>query len=280
MSAKPPAVPPALKELSTHFAFGQNWASYSAIIDDARVAQAERGLVRLLGEDGLAGKSFLDVGCGSGLHAVAAARLGAARIVAVDLDPVAVETARAVLRQHAPQIPSDIRQSSVFELAPETSGAFDVVYSWGVLHHTGAMHEALQRAAQAVAPGGHFAFALYHRTRMCGFWRREKRWYAAASPRAQRAARAIYIALLRLRIGLSGGDFRTYVANYHSQRGMEFGHDVHDWMGGYPYESISAPEVEAFMRGIGFAHVRSFTSPLTIGLFGSGCDEYVYRRTG
>jgi 2-polyprenyl-6-hydroxyphenyl methylase/3-demethylubiquinone-9 3-methyltransferase len=214
------------------------------------------------------------------LHAVAAARLGAARIVAVDLDPVAVETARAVLRQHAPQIPFDFRQSSVFELAPETSGAFDVVYSWGVLHHTGAMHEALQRAAQAVAPGGHFAFALYHRTRMCGFWRREKRWYAAASPRAQRAARAIYIALLRLRIGLGGGDFRAYVANYHSQRGMEFGHDVHDWMGGYPYESISAPEVEAFMRRIGFAHVRSFTSPLTIGLFGSGCDEYVYRRTG
>jgi 2-polyprenyl-6-hydroxyphenyl methylase/3-demethylubiquinone-9 3-methyltransferase len=262
MSAKPQIAPPALKDLSTHFAFGQNWASYSTIIDDARVAQAERGLVRLLGKEVLAGKSFLDVGCGSGLHAVA----------------VAVETARAVLRQLAPQIPSDVRQLSVFALAPETCGCFDVVYSWGVLHHTGAMHEALQRAAQTVTPGGHFAFALYHRTRMCGFWRREKRWYAAASPRAQRAARAIYTMLLRLRFGLTGGDFRTYVANYQSQRGMEFGHDVHDWMGGYPYESISAPEVETFMRGLGFAHVRSFTSPLTIGLFGSGCDEYVYRR--
>jgi 2-polyprenyl-6-hydroxyphenyl methylase/3-demethylubiquinone-9 3-methyltransferase len=140
------------------------------------------------------------------------------------------------------------------------------------------MHEALQRAAQMVAPGGHFAFALYHRTRMCGFWRREKRWYAAASPRAQHAARALYTALLRLRFALTGGDFRAHVANYQSQRGMEFSHDVHDWMGGYPYESISAPEVEALMRRIGFAHVRSFTSPLTIGLFGSGCDEYVYRR--
>ena len=53
MSAKPQAAPPALKDLSTHFAFGQNWASYSAIIDDARIAQAERGLVRLLGEDDL-----------------------------------------------------------------------------------------------------------------------------------------------------------------------------------------------------------------------------------
>src|SRR5258708_813796 len=145
MRGKPQAASPTLRDVATHFAFGQNWASYSAIIDDARVAEAERGLVRLLGEEGLAGKSFLDLGCGSGLHAVAAARLGASRIVAVDLDPVAVEPARAVLRQHAPQISSEVRQLSVFELEAETFGRFDVVYSWGVLHHTGAMHDALER---------------------------------------------------------------------------------------------------------------------------------------
>src|SRR5258707_1198701 len=128
--------PPALKDLSTHFAFGQNWASYSTIIDDARVAQAEQGLVRLLGKEVLAGKSFLDVGCGSGLHAVAAARLGAARIVALDLDPVAVAAARAVLRHHAPSTPFEVRELSVFDIATETFGRFDVVYSSGVLHHT------------------------------------------------------------------------------------------------------------------------------------------------
>ncbi len=270
--------PPSLKDVTTHFAFGQNWASYAAIIDDARVAEAERGLLRLLGGDGLAGKSFLDLGCGSGLHAVAAARIGAARIVAIDIDSVAVDTARAVLRQRAPQIASEVHRLSVFDLEPATFGRFDLVYSWGVLHHTGAMREALLRAARMVAPGGYFAFALYHRTRMCGFWRREKRWYAAASPRAQRAARAVYTGLLRLRFALTGGNFRAYVANYQSGRGMDFAHDVHDWMGGYPYESISAAEVEALMRRLGFTHVRSFVTPLTIGLFGSGCDEYFYRR--
>jgi 2-polyprenyl-6-hydroxyphenyl methylase/3-demethylubiquinone-9 3-methyltransferase len=76
-----------------------------------------------------------------------------------------------------------------------------------------------------------------------------------------------------------GRDFGGYVANYKSQRGMNFEHDVHDWLGGYPYESIGAAHVEAFMRTLGFAHVRSFTRPLSLGLFGSGCDEYVYRRT-
>ena len=278
MTAKPQATPPALKDLSSHFAFGQNWASYSTIIDEARVAEATRGLVRLLGEGGLAGKSFLDIGCGSGLHAVAAARLGASRIVAVDLDPVAVETTRAVLRQHAPQIsvrrPSAQRvRARAGDVRPLRRGLF---LGRAAPHRRDARGVAA-RGADGGA-GGRVAFALYHRTRMCGFWRREKRWYAAASPRAQRAARAVYTALLRLRFGLTGGDFRAYVANYQSRRGMDFAHDVHDWMGGYPYESISAPEVEIFMRRIGFAHVRSFTSPLTIGLFGSGCDEYVYRR--
>ena len=74
--------------------------------------------------------------------------------------------------------------------------------------------------------------------------------------------------------------FRSYVENYQSKRGMDFAHDVHDWLGGYPYESISGPEVEARMQRLGFTPVRSTATPTTIGLFGSGCDEYVYRRIG
>lgn len=264
---------------STRFAFGDNWASYAALVDEERLAEAERGLVRLLGPDGLRGRTMLDIGCGSGLHAAAAGRLGAARIVAVDLDSWSVETTRAVLTRHAPLVSSEVRQADVFDLDPATAGHFDLVYSWGVLHHTGAMGEALGRAAAMVAPGGLFAFALYRRTRLCGVWRREKRWYAAARPSAQAMARRIYVALLRAKFAMTGGDFRTYVANYQSARGMDFRHDVHDWMGGYPYESISPAEVDGRMRTLGFEHVRSFTQTASLGLFGSGCDEYVYRRS-
>ena len=99
---------------------------------------------------------------------------------------------------------------------------------------------------------------------MCGFWAREKRWYSRATPRVQGLARKLYVALLRLRFRLTGRDFRAYVADYKSMRGMDFAHDVHDWLGGYPYESISAPEVEALMRRLGFEHVRSFTTQIVL----------------
>jgi len=262
------------------FAFGENWASYATLLDEPRLAEAERGLIRLLGPDGVAGLSFLDIGCGSGLHAAAAGRLGAARILALDLDPQAVETSRAVLARHAPGAEAEVRRQSMLALDPATDGQFDIVYSWGVLHHTGAMHQSIRRAAAMAKPDGLFAFSLYRRTPLCDLWRREKRWYAAASPRAQAAARRIYVTLMRLRFALTGRDFKAYVADYHSARGMDFGHDVHDWMGAYPYESISPDEVAALMRELGFAPVRSFTERTSIGLFGSGCDEYVYRREG
>jgi SAM-dependent methyltransferase len=272
------AAPERKPKPATQFAFGENWASYASLVDEDRLVEAERGLVRLLGPDALRGRSILDIGCGSGLHAAAAGRLGAARIVAVDTDPRSVETAQALLRRHVPQLAAAVRQASVFDLDTEPVGPFDVVYSWGVLHHTGAMRDGLRRAAEMVAPGGLFAFALYRRTRMCGLWGHEKRWYAAASPRAQRIARALYVALLRVRFALTGRNFNAYVANYKSARGMDFHHDVHDWMGGYPYESMTAEEVDGLMRTLEFAPVRSFTQPTSFGLFGSGCNEYVYRR--
>jgi 2-polyprenyl-6-hydroxyphenyl methylase/3-demethylubiquinone-9 3-methyltransferase len=270
--------PRSLTDLSQHFAFGENWANYAQTIDALRIEEARKGLVRLIGEGGLAGRTFLDLGCGSGLHTVAAAREGVVRAVAVDIDPVAVRTAARVLREHAPELACKVREHSVFDLSPDTFGLFDVVYSWGVLHHSGAMRAALAAAARVVAPGGLFAFALYRQTLLCRLWRREKRWYAGASPRAQAYARSVYIALLRLRFLATGGDFQEHVASYQSLRGMNFISDIHDWMGGYPYESISPPEVDELMRGHGFKPVRSFTFPKSIGFFGSGCDEYLYRR--
>ena len=80
-------------------------------------------------------------------------------------------------------------------------------------------------------------------------------------------------AVFRLAKLATGSSFREYVAYYKSSRGMSFYHDIHDWLGGYPYETALAPEVEARLVGLGFKAERVFARPR--GRI--GCDEYVYR---
>jgi 2-polyprenyl-6-hydroxyphenyl methylase/3-demethylubiquinone-9 3-methyltransferase len=273
-----------LTRQETHFAFGKNWASYANQISDDEINEAVRGLSRLLGYESLEGKRFLDIGCGSGLHSLAAIRLGAREVMALDIDPDSVDTARAVLARHAPAGIFKVQKASVFDLDPGDLGIVDVVYSWGVLHHTGDMIRAIRTAARLVAPGGLLVFALYRRVWMDEFWKREKRWYANASPEAQARARSIYVALFRLGLRLTGRSLSSYVANYQSNRGMDFFHDVHDWMGGWPYQSILPAEAENLMANLGFDPVRVFAAKgliggRRVGFLGSGCDEYVYRRS-
>jgi SAM-dependent methyltransferase len=262
------------------FRFGDNWLDFARTLGPHQLTEAERSLRRMLEGGSLAGLSFRDIGSGSGLFSLAARKLGA-RVHSLDFDEGSVLcTTQLRERYFAGDHEWTIEQGSILDdQYVRRLGTFDVVYAWGVLHHTGAMHDALAAAARLVAPGGLFGFALYHRTLRCRLWRWEKRWYSRASQQAQRRARALYIALLRAAFFFIGRDFRSHVANYHSIRGMDFVHDVHDWMGGYPYESILAPEVEALMRSLHFARIRATGTPLTTGIFGSGCDEYLYRRT-
>jgi 2-polyprenyl-3-methyl-5-hydroxy-6-metoxy-1,4-benzoquinol methylase len=267
-----------LKDLGSHFAFGDNWESYAKLINGPQIEEAEKGLLKLI-PDGIKGRSFLDIGCGSGLHSLAAARLGASRILATDIDPKSVATTRRLLSQHATEARWQAEQISVFDFNPSLHGRFDVAYAWGVLHHTGDMWGAIRAASGMVESGGLLVMSLYRTTRCDAFWKAEKRWYAKASPLSQRLARACYIAAYSAAHTLAGrGSFRKFLANYKSSRGMDFYHDVHDWLGGYPYETTLAPEVDGKLSSLGFRAERIFARPtMTLGVLGSGCDEYVYR---
>lgn len=145
-----------LTNVETHFAFGKNWAEYAEKVTNTEIAEAEQGLQRLLGKSRLDGLSFLDIGCGSGIHCLAALRLGAREVLAIDLDPDSVRTTQAMLQRHAPTDSRwRTREMSAFDLNPELHGTYDIVYSWGVLHHTGAMLEAIEKAAKMTARGGY-----------------------------------------------------------------------------------------------------------------------------
>lgn len=267
----------SFKNVETHFAFGKNWASYAASIGEPQIEEAKKGLLKLIPAEEFKDRSFLDIGCGSGLHSLAAAQLGVSRITAIDIDPDRVATSSSVLSSKGIAVPWQTETMSVFDLAAERQGTFDIVYSWGVLHHSGDMWEAVRKAASMVAPNGLLAVALYRTTRMDSFWKLEKHLYARAPKTIQSIVRAGYIAVFRLAKLATGASFREYVANYKSSRGMDFHHNVHDWLGGYPYETALAPEVETKLAGLGFKAVRVFARPISIGILGSGCDEYVYR---
>jgi predicted RNA methylase len=267
-----------LLELDTHFGFGENWSHYAEKIDEARIEEAEKSLIRLVGREAIEGKTFLDIGCGSGLFSLAAVRLGARKLLAVDLDPKSVETTRKTLSRYAVGKDWDVQNISVFNLDPEKLGVFDVVYSWGVLHHTGAMYQAMTKATTMVAPGGMISLALYGKTPFCGMWRVEKRIYTASPKWFQKVIETCYSGLVRVRLALKGESYSKRREKYAEQRGMDTYFDMRDWLGGYPYESISPEEAMMFMRGLGFDQLRSFVTPC-IGLLGAGCDEYSFTRT-
>jgi 2-polyprenyl-6-hydroxyphenyl methylase/3-demethylubiquinone-9 3-methyltransferase len=268
----------SLTDRHSHFEFGENWRDYAKSIDGRRIEAAISGLRKLF-PDGLAGRSFLDIGCGSGLHALAAFELGAKSVLAIDIDENSVAATRETLSRFAKDKTWDTKVVSVFDATPEKLGKkFDVVYSWGVLHHTGDMWRAISAASNFVEDDGLYAIAIYVKTPMCNFWRREKRLYTNAPKLVQRIMRWLYMVTFLSFLPSTGWRPISFIRDYKNTRGMNFSNDVHDWLGGYPYESASQAEILSHLSDIGFTEVRSFPLASGSGIWGSGCGEYVFTR--
>jgi SAM-dependent methyltransferase len=269
----------SLTERDAHFEFGENWKNYSKTIDRKRIDAAIDGVKKLFPE-GLEGKTFLDIGSGSGLHSLAALSLGATSVLAIDIDENSVGATRAVLSKYAPNSNWTARVVSIFDASPDEFGRFDIVYSWGVLHHTGDMWRAIERGSKFVRDGGQFALAIYSTTKCDAMWKIEKRLYSKAPRPIQWGFRQLYMAAFLAARGLRRGDNPiAYLRDYSEMRGMNFSHDAHDWLGGYPYETATATELHDRVCRMGFTELRSFRLPVTIGLFGSGCHEFVFQRS-
>jgi 2-polyprenyl-6-hydroxyphenyl methylase/3-demethylubiquinone-9 3-methyltransferase len=258
------------------FRFGENWQSFLSTVTAETIAEAEQALKQLFPGGQIRGSRFLDIGSGSGLSALAARRLGAAFVDAIDIDAQSAAATEALLSKFDPGGGWSVRHESVLDLPADRGRRYDIVYSWGVLHHTGSMWRAIDRAASRVAPGGFLALALYRRTPLCSLWRIEKRIYSRSGPIVQSTIRGVYKTLYCAGLLATGRNPQRYVAAYKSARGMDWHHDVHDWLGGYPYESTDPKTVVAYLASRGFSFRQVFEHPAAaFGFFGSHCDEYV-----
>jgi SAM-dependent methyltransferase len=233
------------------FEFGENWARFLLTLSDQRIEDASRCVSVLVGCD-LRDKTFIDIGSGSGLSSLAARRLGA-RVYSFDYDPRSVACTEALRKRFYPGDDCwTVAQGSVLdETYLSGLGQFDVVYSWGVLHHTGNMWRAIENAGRLVREGGLFVIGIYnHRggRRGTDTWKKLKRWYCQA-PRWQRSAwEAAYITWELASLMMVGRNPIRKIREYHVGRGMSYRRDVTDWLGGFPYEAATPGEILEFAR--------------------------------
>ena len=266
-------------ESGSRFAFGENWQRFLRVLDEDRIKEAERSIKELLGVADLSGHRFLDAGSGSGLFSLAARRLGA-RVRSFDYDPASTMCTAELRQRYFANDPEwVVEQGSILDESYVTSlGVFDVVYSWGVLHHTGAMWTALDQIGRVVAPNGLLAVAIYNdQGSWSGRWRRIKRLYCSG-PLGRAVVCASCIPAFAARGLLSDLVARrnpmARYADYHRNRGMSVMHDWIDWLGGYPFEVAKPEAIFDFFRERGFRLERLRTSGGTVG-----CNEFLFQRS-
>lgn len=263
-----------------HFSFGKNWQSFLKTLNDSKIEEAKRSLLEFLGgADKISGKTFIDIGCGSGLFSLAAVKLGASKVVSVDVDDFSVACAEYLKDRYAKDANWEIKKGSALdENFVRSLDQFDIVYSWGVLHHTGNMYEAFKNVINLIKSGGCFYLAIYNKNTKCKiegtseFWLKVKKFYNKSNFLVKKIMEIIYSTYYIVGLAANLINPISYIKNYQTTRGMSFFTDIKDWLGGYPYEYASIQEIKNYFKKYNFSCGKN-TEVRSIG-----CNEYLFKR--
>lgn len=264
------------KEL--RFGFGKNWTNFLKKLDESRIEEAIQSLKNYLKVESLEGKTFLDVGSGSGLFSLAAYRLGA-KVKSFDYDEDSVKCTRYLRDTYAPDSDWEVSQGSILddELVGKL-GTFDVVYSWGVLHHTGDMYKAFENVEKLVKDDGTLFISIYNdQGKISTGWTAVKKLYVSAPVLRPLIVATCGLWLWKYRIAwglVRYGNPLKFIYEYgNNNRGMSAYYNVIDWVGGYPFEVARPEDVFNFFKQHNFQllHLKTCAG-------GLGCNEFVLRR--
>jgi len=264
----------------TRFTFGKNWADFLHNVGEVQIAEAEKSLKEWLQIESLSGKTFLDIGSGSGLASLVAQRMNAKRVYSFDYDPQCVACTQELKQRYFPANQSWIinRGSVLDETFLHSLGRFDVVYAFGVLHHTGDMWRAMENAILPVKrKGGILYVSIYNdQGKLSQWWAKIKRTYNIL-PRSLRFIILYPVLIMQwspnmIRDFLHGKPFDTW-RKYNKKRGMSAWYDIVDWAGGYPFEVAKPEQIFDFYTSRGFELKRI----KTVGGH-SACNHYVFIR--
>ncbi len=260
------------------FEFGKNWQSFVAVLNDERIAEAARAICDFLGVEDLVGRTFLDVGSGSGLSSLAARQLGA-RVRSFDYDTGSVDCTRELKRRYYPGDAGwDVEQGSILDRRYlDGLGRFDVCHAWGVLHHTDSLWQALFNAHLTVRDGGLLFIAVYNDQGIASAaWEVVKRTYCSGRLARALVTSVFYPAFFASGLAIDTAHLRNPARRYREhvrQRGMSLVHDWKDWLGGYPYERARPQRVTAFFENLGY-ELRNF-KPAGIGF---GNNQFLFQK--
>lgn len=263
------------------FGFGKNWQQFLRVLDEERIHEAEKSLCEMLQVKDLAGKSFLDIGSGSGLFSLAAMRLGASRVHSLDYDPQSVACARELKQRFfsAANRWTIERGDALDKNYLSGLGTYDVVYSWGVLHHTGSMWQALENVMPLVANGGKLFIAIYNDA-----GQKSRRWHALKKIYNSAAFYRFALPAIFIPLNVVNGFVKdlsglknplTRYRVYKKDRGMSMMRDWIDWIGGWPYEFATAAEISEFYKSRGFEVLTCVNRSGWV----LGNNEFVFERS-